>query len=75
VPRYAFWITDHDSIIWPLPSPPKVGEVLDFGEPRGRWKVIGPKAVKVSIEAENFAVIQAVGEDGEPINDPLHPQQ
>ncbi len=74
MPRYAFWIDDHDSIIWHLPAPPRVGDVMDFGVPRGRWKVIGPQAVKVSFEDGDFAIVEATAEDGDPINDPLRPQ-
>lgn len=72
MPRYAFHFDDHNSIIWHLPAPPSVGDVVDFGVPRGRWKVIGPKAVAASFEDGDFAIVEAMPEDGEPINDPLH---
>jgi hypothetical protein len=37
-------------------------------------KVIGPKAVIASFEDGDFAIAETTADDGEPINDPLHPQ-
>jgi hypothetical protein len=75
MPRYAFWFDDDNSIVWTMPGPPSVGEVVSFGKPRGSWKVTGRRDRDATNVAANLGVTEATPEDGERINDPLHPDE
>jgi hypothetical protein len=75
MPRYGFWFNEHESIVWTMPRPPSVGDVVSFGDPRGTWKVTGRTDRDAMNVTANFAVAEATPDEGEPINDPLHHEE
>jgi hypothetical protein len=71
MPKFDFWTSDTDSIRWHLPADPPIGSVVDFGDERGRSRVVRKSDLPPIDDADaNYAVEPAGPEDGEPINDP-----
>lgn len=75
MPAYDFWISDTHSVRWHLPGEPPLGSVLDLGGNYGRVRVVEKRLDGGSDSAGTFTVEPARPNDGEPINDPLHPGQ